>query len=141
LLVGLRGLSNNGTASGDSGLENAELPPLAVRMWINPRLLLLIANRFTSAVPGCGVIDDGPGTDLALSCRADGAHRVAGGGSRAGVAAGLRPCPVRLGDPAQLPPTPAGFLALYTYFHRDFRLIQMDSFGDLLYKRVSGSVH
>src|SRR5260370_39740775 len=27
-------LSNNGTASGDSGLQAAGLPPLAVRMWL-----------------------------------------------------------------------------------------------------------
>jgi subtilase family serine protease len=31
-----RGLSNNGTASGDSGLKTARLPPLAVRMWVAP---------------------------------------------------------------------------------------------------------
>jgi hypothetical protein len=30
----LRGLSNNGTASGDRGLKTAGLPPLAVRIWI-----------------------------------------------------------------------------------------------------------
>ena len=29
-----RGLSNNGTVSGDSGLKTARLPPLAVRMWV-----------------------------------------------------------------------------------------------------------
>ena len=29
-----RGLSNNGTASGDSRLKTAGLPPLAVRMWV-----------------------------------------------------------------------------------------------------------
>jgi len=28
------GLSNNGMASGDSGLKTAGLPPLAVRMWV-----------------------------------------------------------------------------------------------------------
>jgi hypothetical protein len=27
-------LSNNGTASGDSRLKTAGLPPLAVRMWV-----------------------------------------------------------------------------------------------------------
>jgi hypothetical protein len=31
-----RGLSNNGTASGDSRLKTAGLPPLAVRMWVGP---------------------------------------------------------------------------------------------------------
>jgi hypothetical protein len=29
-------LSNNGTASGDSELRAARLPPLAVRMWVAP---------------------------------------------------------------------------------------------------------
>jgi hypothetical protein len=35
-LAVLRGLSNNGTASGDSRLKTAGLPPLAVRMWVGP---------------------------------------------------------------------------------------------------------
>jgi hypothetical protein len=35
-----RGLTNNGTASGDSGLKTAGLPPLAVRISKEPRLSL-----------------------------------------------------------------------------------------------------
>lgn len=33
----MRGSTNNGTASGDSGLKTAVLPPLAVRMWVGVR--------------------------------------------------------------------------------------------------------
>lgn len=105
-----------------------------------PASLLLIANRFTSAVPGCGVIDDGLGTDLALSC----GRTVL----TAWQVAAVEQVWQQAFDHAQFVwETPHSYRrlpldspALYTYFHRDFRLIQMDSFGDLLYKRVSGSV-
>jgi len=35
-----RGLSNNGTVNGDSGLKTAGLPPLAVRMLLKPAVWL-----------------------------------------------------------------------------------------------------
>jgi alpha-1,2-mannosyltransferase len=101
--------------------------------------LLLLANRFTSDVPGCGVIDDGLGTDLALS---DGLTPATGAARVPAVAQVWW----RAFDHAQFawltehswrriawPP------ALLTYFQNDFKPILTDGFGDTLYRRTGSA--
>ena len=45
-----RGLSNNGTASGDSGLRTAGLPSLAVRMGLTVRPVDQVESSATSSI-------------------------------------------------------------------------------------------
>jgi len=96
----------------------------------------LLAGRFVSDVPGCGVIDDGLGTDLALSA-----------GRTPATGAASVPAVARLWQRAFDHASFAWFSAhswrriawspsLLTYFHRDFRPIQMDRYGDTLYRRI-----
>ena len=100
--------------------------------------LLLVADRFVSSLPGCGVIDDGLGTDLALS-----------GGLTPATGAARVPALARLWgsafDHAQFVwltkeswrriawPAP-----MLRYFQRDFRPVLSDRDGDILYRRVHG---
>jgi alpha-1,2-mannosyltransferase len=98
--------------------------------------LLLLASRFVSGVPGCGVIDDGLGTDLALSA-----------GRTPATGAASVPAVARLWQQAFDHATFAWFSAhswrriawspsLLTYFRRDFRPILTDRYGDTLYRRI-----
>jgi hypothetical protein len=98
--------------------------------------LLLLADRFTSSAPGCTVIDDGRGTDLALS-----------GGLTPETGAGLIPAVARLWRRSfshaqflwlthRYPMRVAGTPALWRYVHRHFALIFTDSSGDRLYRRI-----
>ena len=97
---------------------------------------LLLANRFTSDVPGCTQMVDGLGTDLALS-----------GGRRPGSGAGKVPAVaaawnqafghagyVLLSDKSALriPWTPQ----LKGYFHRNFKRM-LHGYGYTLYKRTA----
>lgn len=97
--------------------------------------MLLLANRFSSSRPGCLLIDDGLGTDLALS------H-----GLTPATGAGAVPAVARLWHRSfghaefvwlsanytrRIPFTPA----LSRYLHRDFRLIYADGYGDTLFRR------
>jgi hypothetical protein len=100
--------------------------------------LLLLADRFLSDVPGCGVIDDGLGTDLALS------HGLTPATGAANV-----PAVARLWGEAF---DHAEFVwfsdhswrrvawspAVLAYFQRDFKPILTDSYGDTLYRRYRG---
>ncbi|HLX46777.1 MAG TPA: hypothetical protein VKS82_00420 [Streptosporangiaceae bacterium] len=100
--------------------------------------LLLLAGRFVSDEPGCGVIDDGLGTDLALS------H-----GLTPATGAGDVPAVMRLWNSAF---QHAQFVWLtnhswrrvawsasgLTYFQHDFKPVLTDSYGDILYRRDHG---
>jgi len=111
------------------------IPPGACVVSDNVSLLLL-ANRFVSDVPGCSVIDDGLGTDLALS---HGLTPVTGAGAVPAVARVWRQAFSH-----------AGFIwfsghswrriawssSLLGYFRMDFRPILTDQFGDTVYQRV-----
>jgi hypothetical protein len=83
---------------------------------------LLIANRFTSTVPGCSQMVDSLGTDLALS---DGHRPGSGAGRVAAVNAAWRQAFSTAGwvllspkSPVRVPWNPA----LLAYFHSHFRL-------------------
>lgn len=100
--------------------------------------MLLLADRFSSSTPGCIVIDDGLGTDLALS------H-----GLTPATGAGKVPAVARLwrqsfghaefvwlsGNYARRVPLatalPPGYL------HRHFKLIYADDYGDTLFRRTA----
>ncbi|HEV2373678.1 MAG TPA: hypothetical protein VGS19_16080 [Streptosporangiaceae bacterium] len=99
--------------------------------------LLLLANRFTSDVPGCGVIDDGLGSDLALS---HGLTPTTG----AGQVAAVQHLWQQAFDHAQyvwitphyyrripFDTWPAG----YSYMRRNFRMIMQDNQYDQLWRR------
>lgn len=98
---------------------------------------LIIANRFSSSVPGCPQMTDSLGTDLGLS-----------GGLRPSTGAGRIPAVAALwrtafghsqylwltfqnGDRVGWSP------ALRAYFRRSFTLVLRDSRGDALYRRTS----
>jgi hypothetical protein len=100
--------------------------------------LLLLANRFNSDVPGCSVVDDGLGTDLALS---NGLSPATGAAQVPAVAQVWW----NAFDHARFawfsdhswrriawPP------ALLTYFQTDFKPILTDDYGDILYLRYRG---
>jgi hypothetical protein len=97
--------------------------------------LLLLADRFGSGAPGCTVVLDGLGADLALS------H-----GLTPATGAGTIPSVVRLWRQsfrhAQFLWLSRGYAlrvpvsaALSEYIHRNFRLIYTDNYGDTLYER------
>jgi hypothetical protein len=101
--------------------------------------LLLLADRFNSSVPGCTIIDDGLGTDLALS------HGLTPETGAAAV-----PAVARLWHESfshaqflwlssrytrRIPFSPA----LQQYMNRHFKLISADNYGDKLYRRVPPS--
>jgi hypothetical protein len=99
--------------------------------------LLLLANRFNSSVPGCTVINDGLGTDLALS------H-----GLTPETGAGTIPAVTRLWresfDHAQFLWLSYRYThrialspALARYMHHDFKPIYTDDYGDTLYRRTT----
>jgi hypothetical protein len=98
--------------------------------------LLLLAGRFVSGEPGCGVIDDGLGTDLALS------H-----GLTPATGAGDVPAVARLWNSAFRHAQFVWFtnhswrrIAWSTsglaYFQHDFKPILTDADGDILYRRL-----
>jgi alpha-1,2-mannosyltransferase len=100
--------------------------------------LLLLAGRFVSNVPGCGVIDDGLGTDLALS------HGLTPATGAASVPAVARVWAEAF-DHARFVwfsdhswRRVAWSPAVLAYFQRDFRPILTDPYGDTLYRRVNG---
>jgi hypothetical protein len=139
-VVGFRTESQLTPVVGPSAIAIADriIPPGGCVVTDNVSLLLL-ADRFTSDVPGCSVIDDGLGTDLALS---DGLTPATGAAQVPAVARAWW----RAFDHAQFawlsehswrriawPP------ALLAYFQRDFKPILTDSFGDTLYRRDGGS--
>jgi len=97
--------------------------------------LLIVANRFVSDVPGCSVMVDGTGTDLALS-----------GGGTAGTGAGRNPAVaavwrqafthagyvwLSVNNSVRIPWTPA----LWAYFTSHFTPVLSDARGDMLYRR------
>jgi hypothetical protein len=99
--------------------------------------MLLLANRFVSDVPGCGVIDDGLGTDLALS-----------NGLTPATGAGDVPAVARLWSQAFRHAQFVWFTdhswrrvafspAVLAYFQHHFRVVSTDGFGDTLYASVS----
>jgi hypothetical protein len=97
--------------------------------------LLLLADRFVSNVPGCGVIDDGLGTDLALS------HGLTPATGAANVPAVARLWAEAF-DHAQFVwfsdhswRRVAWSPAVLAYFQRDFKPILTDPYGDTLYRR------
>jgi alpha-1,2-mannosyltransferase len=113
------------------------IPPGACVVSDNVNLLLL-ADRFVSDVPGCGVIDDGLGTDLALS---HGLTPATGAGEVPAVARIWRQAFghaqfVWFSDHSwrRIAWSPS----LLTYFRRDFKPVMTDQFGDTLYQRRSG---
>jgi alpha-1,2-mannosyltransferase len=98
--------------------------------------LLLLANRFNSDQPHCTVIDDGLGTDLALS---HGLTPQTGAGANPAVARLWRTSfehaqflwlSYRYGFRI------AGSPSLWRYMHRHFRLVYTDDYGDRLYRRI-----
>ncbi|HEY2579587.1 MAG TPA: hypothetical protein VGI74_25025 [Streptosporangiaceae bacterium] len=100
--------------------------------------LLLLAGRFVSGKPGCGVIDDGLGTDLALS------H-----GLTPATDAGDVPAVAQLWTSAFQHAQFVWFsqhswrrvawsTADLTYFQHDFKPILTDSYSDILYRRDHG---
>ena len=100
--------------------------------------LLLLAGRFVSDEPGCGVIDDGLGTDLALS------H-----GLTPATGAGDVPAVAQLWASAFQHAQFVWFsshswrrvawsTASLTYFQHDFKPFLTDSYGDILYRRDHG---
>jgi hypothetical protein len=100
--------------------------------------LLLLANRFTANMPGCTVIDDGRGTDLALS---RGLTPETGAGLIPAVATLWRQSFSRaqfLWLTRRFSRRVAGSPALWRYVHRHFTLIFTDSSGDWLYRRMRG---
>jgi 4-amino-4-deoxy-L-arabinose transferase-like glycosyltransferase len=97
--------------------------------------LLILANRFVSDVPGCSVMVDGTGTDLALS-----------GGGTAGTGAGRSPAVaaewrqafthaqyvwLSVNNRVRIAWTPA----LQAYFASHFAPVLTDARGDTLYRR------
>jgi hypothetical protein len=111
------------------------IPPGACVLSDNASLLLL-ANRFVSDVKGCAVIDDGLGTDLALS------H-----GLTPATGAGDVPAVARLWNSAFRHAQFVWFtnhswrrIAWSTsglaYFQHDFKPILTDADGDILYRRL-----
>jgi hypothetical protein len=100
--------------------------------------LLLVAGRFVSSEPGCGIIDDGLGTDLALSR-----------GLTPATGAASVPAVARLWAQAfehaqfvwfsdhswRRVAWPPPVLA---YFQRDFKPVLTDAYGDTLYRRIHG---
>jgi alpha-1,2-mannosyltransferase len=100
--------------------------------------LLLVADRFVSGEPGCGVIDDGLGSDLALS------HGLTPATGAAHVPA-VAKLWAQAFEHAQFvwftdhswrrvawPPP------VLAYFQRDFKPILTDRYGDTLYRRIRG---
>ncbi len=98
--------------------------------------MLLLANRFNSSTPGCTLIDDGLGTDLALS---RGLTPATGAGAVPAVAS-LWLRSIRHADfvwlsrnyARRIPPTHAWS----QYLRRHFKLIYADRYGDTLRRRV-----
>jgi hypothetical protein len=137
-LIQARSESHLTPVVGPSAIAAADkvIPPGACVLSDNAAMLLL-ANRFVSSVPGCGVIDDGLGTDLALS---DGLTPATGAGtvpavSRLWSEAFHRAQFVWFSDHSWR--RVAFSPALLAYFQHDFRVISTDRFGDTLYGRVS----
>ena len=98
--------------------------------------LLLLADRFNPAVPGCVVVDDGRGTDLALS---HGLTPETGAGLTPAVAALWRESfhhAQFLWLSYHYQYRIAGSPALWRYMRRHFELIYADRSGDRLYRRV-----
>jgi alpha-1,2-mannosyltransferase len=98
---------------------------------------LLVANRFTSNVPGCSQMVDSVGTDLAYS---GGLRSTTGAGKVPAVAALWRTAFdhaqwVMLSYQNRL--RVAWNPSLLAYFHQHFTLVQQDTRGDALYKRAS----
>ena len=102
--------------------------------------MLLLANRFNSTQPGCAVIDDGRGADLALS-----------GGRTPYYAAGAVPAVAALWHACvkharflwlsrYYARRVAGSPALWRYLRRHFTLIYADRHGDRLYRRTERAV-
>lgn len=100
--------------------------------------LPLLANRFSSSAPGCTIMVDGLGTDLAIS---HGLTPETGAGAIPAVTSRWH----QVISHAQylwlsseytrrIPLTPA----LSGLVHRDFRLIYSDAYGDKLYRRTTG---
>jgi alpha-1,2-mannosyltransferase len=100
--------------------------------------LLLLADRFVSDEPGCGVIDDGLGTDLALS------H-----GLTPATGAAYVPAVTKLWSSAFEHAQFVWFTshswrrvawstADLAYFQHDFKPALSDSYGDILYRRDHG---
>jgi alpha-1,2-mannosyltransferase len=97
--------------------------------------LLIVANRFISHVPGCSVMVDGTGTDLALS---GGGTARTGAGRNPAVAAVWRQAFTHAGyvwlsiyNGVRIPWTPA----LQAYFTTHFTPVLSDARGDTLYRR------
>jgi alpha-1,2-mannosyltransferase len=98
--------------------------------------LLLLANRFSSGAPGCIIIDDGRGTDLALS---HGLTPETGAGDVPAVAAQWRASFYHaqfLWLSYHYANRVAGSPALWIYVRQHFRLIYADHSGDTLYRRT-----
>jgi hypothetical protein len=135
-VVEARAESHLSPVAGPSAIAAAQriIPPDACVLSDNASLLLL-ADRFESDVRGCGVIDDGLGTDLALSHGltpangAGGVPAVAQAWSEAFDHAGF----VWFSDHSwrRIAWSPA----LLGYFRRDFRPVLTDRFGDTIYQR------
>jgi len=130
-------------ANGETHLTPHANPPAAADRIIPPGACVLtdevaftvLANRFVSDVPGCSLMVDGLGTDLALS---DGLKPSTGAGNVPAVAALWRGA----FDHAQyiwlttlnarrIPWTPA----LRAYFSKDFVVVLKDGRRDTLYAR------
>jgi alpha-1,2-mannosyltransferase len=101
--------------------------------------LLLLADRFTAARPGCPPVVDGLGTDLALS---GGLRPATGAGRVPAVAAVWRQAFARARfvwlsrlNRRRIAWSPA----LRAYFTSHFARVLTDRRGDALYRRVSGS--
>jgi hypothetical protein len=97
--------------------------------------VLLLTGRFTPSRPGCTIIDDGLGTDLALS------H-----GLTPQTGAGLNPAVAALWRESfsnaqfvwltyRYRHRIAGRHALWHFLHQRFRVIFTDTYGDVLYRR------
>jgi alpha-1,2-mannosyltransferase len=100
--------------------------------------LLLVADRFVSSEPGCGVIDDGLGTDLALSRGLTPATGAASVPAVARVWAQAFEHAQFVWFSAHSWRRVAWPPAVLEYFQRDFKLVMSDGFGDTLYRRVHG---
>jgi alpha-1,2-mannosyltransferase len=98
--------------------------------------LLLLADRFTSAVPGCSPVLDGLGTDLALS----GGRKPSTGAGRAPAVAAVWQAAFTHAQFAWLSRYNARRIAwtpaLRAYFRGHFTRVLADSRGDALYRRT-----
>jgi hypothetical protein len=114
-----------------------QLVPAGACVLTDQSSYLIIANRFSSSVPGCSPMVDSLGTDLALS---GGLRPATGAGNDPAVAAVWRSAFghaqyvwLTYQNGHRVPWTPS----LRAYFSTSFTVILRDGRGDILYRRAA----